>query len=97
MPNYRNGKVYILTGSESGNKVYIGSTIQDLPQRKSEHNYSRKNADRPQFQSSELKGKLKIQLLEKFPTSSKTALEKHEAKVIEYMRSKKGVKVVNGR
>lgn len=85
----------MISGSESGKRVYIGSTVQDLPQRKSEHNYSRKNANRPQFESSQLKGKLKIELLEKFPTSSKTALEKREKKVVEYMRTKKGVKVVN--
>jgi hypothetical protein len=83
MPNFRKGKIYELKG-EDPKKVYIGSTTQTLPQRKSEHVYSRKNPARDQHESNKLKGKLTIKLVEKYPTTSKAALERREEKVIAF-------------
>jgi hypothetical protein len=94
-PNFRKAKIYQLKGDEP-NKVYIGSTTQGLPQRKSEHNYSRKHPARDQHESNKLKGKLEIKLVEKYPTTSKKALEKREKKVIAYVDKGK-TKVVNKR
>jgi hypothetical protein len=92
---YRQGKIYELKG-EDKKMVYIGSTVQSLPQRKSEHVYSRKNPARDQHESNKLKGKLTISLVEKYPTTSKEALEKREAKVIAF-KDKGAKKVVNKR
>ena len=95
MPNFRKSKIYQLTGDDP-KQVYIGSTTQSLVQRKSEHVYASRHPERDQHESAKLKGPLKISLIERYPTTSRAALEKREGKVIQYMNAK-GKKVVNKR
>eukprot|EP00732_Lithocolla_globosa_P008478 Lithocolla_globosa_v1_NODE_12142_length_455_cov_30.972500.p2 type:complete len:100 gc:universal NODE_12142_length_455_cov_30.972500:310-11(-) len=97
MPDFRKGKIYMLKGDKG--KIYIGSTARagSLAQRAAEHRYSKRTPSRPQFESSKLKEPIKISLIERFPTTSKEALQKRENKVIEYYSKKPKTTVVNKR
>ena len=69
MNKYQNGKIYIITGSET-DKVYLGSTIQTLGLRFTQHKFD-KNCNSTEI----LKSKdYNIVLLESYPCKSEDEL-----------------------
>jgi hypothetical protein len=76
MPNYQNAKIYKLICSET-NRVYIGSTVSTLPQRKSQHKAPGNHCCSKDFINPE------IILLENFPCNSKSELLIKEREYIE--------------
>ena len=76
---YDNGKIYKLIDNTNGN-IYIGSTIQPLYKRKSQHKEDR-NKCRSKFIIDN--GDYDIILIEKYPCESKEELEARERYYIE--------------
>ena len=96
MPNYDNGKIYKLWIHETDD-IYIGSTIQNLSQRLSQHKKDyNKNVG---FCSSkilfELSDNVMIELIEEYKCDNKNQLERKEG---EHIRNNKCVnKYIAGR
>ena len=76
MPNYQNGKIYKLICSET-NRVYIGSTVNKLKYRKSQHKQSNNTCCSKDFINP------KIILLENFPCNNKLDLHSKERYYVE--------------
>ena len=76
-PNYLNGKIYKMT-CELTNKIYIGSTTQNLKYRLSHHKTKHNSTMSKSFINP------KIELIEDFPCNSKNELHLKEA---EYIRN----------
>tara|TARA_R110002012_G_C11471024_1_gene593961 strand:+ start:142 stop:729 length:588 start_codon:yes stop_codon:yes gene_type:complete len=72
---YDNGKIYKLIDNTNGN-IYIGSTIQPLYKRKSQHKVQGNNKCRSKFIIDN--GDYDIILIEKYPCESKEELEARE-------------------
>jgi hypothetical protein len=87
MPNYQNGKIYKLVSFQT-DKIYIGSTTQNLAMRKAGHqrdyiNYLNKKKNYiSSFELVKL-GDVDIVLLESFPCNNKEELHKKERYYIE--------------
>lgn len=87
MPNYANGKIYMIW-SKSGNLKYYGSTSQSLSARMSGHRkaYKRyKNGKRRKYISSFKvleNDDAKIELVELCPCESRSELERREGQII---------------
>jgi len=86
MPNYQDGKIYVIK-SYCTNNVYIGSTTQTLIRRFKDHKYMlnhyRKTGERyhSSFKILEYKDAY-IEIIEEYPCSSKKELCKREGQVI---------------
>jgi len=78
MPNFQKSKIYSLKCETTG-LTYIGSTVQGLGQRMSEHRHRFKN-DILQCSSRQVleNNNYKMQLLEKFPCENKQQLRLRE-------------------
>jgi len=77
---YQRGKIYKLVSSQT-DKIYIGSTIQTLKERKSKHKYSTKNKKN----SSKFiccYDDFEIELIKEYPCNSKKELEREEGCII---------------
>ncbi len=86
---YHGGKIYTLR-SPSTDKIYIGSTIQPLYKRKSEH-FVRKTNDISKLDD------FYIELLEDFKCENKDQLNKREGELIRLHSDKCVNKVIAGR
>ena len=85
MPNYKNGKIYLIT-SPSTDKVYVGSTVLKLCKRLNGHcGYQSKNCSSREI--IEL-GNAVITLLHIFPCNSKEELLQEEQRVMELYPNK---------
>lgn len=83
MPNYQNGKTYIITSKNIPNAGYIGSTEQTLERRlivhESECRTTTKNCASFPFI---LAGDYSIDLIEDFPCNSKKELDRREGQIM---------------
>jgi len=89
MVNYQNGKIYTIR-SRNSDKVYVGSTCNELRKRIYEHkkDYRYWVNGKPKYVSSfeVLKdGMCYIELLEKYPCNDKNELKRREGEVIRSM------------
>jgi len=85
MPNYKNGKIYLIT-SPSTDKVYVGSTVLKLWKRLNGHcSYQSKNCYSREI--IEL-GNAVITLLHDFPCNTKKELLQEEQRVMELYPNK---------
>lgn len=88
MPNYQNGKIYILK-SKIGNMRYYGSTVRTLKQRLNEHKTNKKRYENGKTTSYKTSYQIldyddyEISLVEDFSCSSKQELETRERWFIE--------------
>lgn len=81
MPDYAQGKIYKITSPHT-DKVYVGSTVQDLKVRFTCHVSASKTDARPCTASLVIKaGLAKIELLEACPCASKKELERREGEL----------------
>jgi hypothetical protein len=84
MPNYQNGKIYMLT-TQKNCKIYIGSTTQTLNKRFSKHQSKYRKwsdgSDKEYITSYEILeyDDCKIELIEECPCNDKTEIYKREA------------------
>jgi hypothetical protein len=78
MPDYQKGKIYKIW-SPQGNEIYIGSTINPLAKRFSEHKTKRDCASKYLFENYD---NVKIELIEEFPCNSKMELNRREGEHI---------------
>ena len=87
MPNYQNGKIYCLRSHQT-DKIYIGSTIQNLSQRMAKHRNHYKYKKR-YLNSYKLMcyDDCYIELLEKYPCNSREELCKKEGEYIRKLNS----------
>jgi len=76
MEDYQNGKIYKIWSLE-GDKIYIGSTIQTLAYRFSDHRLN-KCSSKILFKTYK---QVKIDLIENFPCNSKSELERREGEL----------------
>ena len=74
MPDYKNGKIYKIW-SPMGKEIYIGSTIQSLYARKSQHKICMKCSSKILFEKYD---DVRIELIEYFPCNNKEELDKKE-------------------
>ena len=74
MTKYQNGKIYKITNLDN-NEVYIGSTIQTLPQRKTQHK-SHKNTETKNFNWDNVK----MELIKLYPCENNIGLRMEEQK-----------------
>ena len=74
MPDYKNGKIYKIW-SPMGKEIYIGSTIQSLYARKSQHKRCMKCSSKILFEKYD---DVRIELIEYFPCNNKEELDKKE-------------------
>jgi hypothetical protein len=80
MSKYQKGKIYKLVNDEMPDKIYFGSTINDLNIRLSQHkSKSNKSTSKILFE----KGNVKIILVEEYPCENRKQLEKKERNYIE--------------
>lgn len=79
--NYQNGKIYKIW-SLMTNKIYIGSTTNDLPHRFKQHkNKNNKTNSKLLFQEVGIDN-CKIELIHNFPTTSKNLLVAEEGRIV---------------
>lgn len=81
---YKQGKIYTIR-SPNTDKIYIGSTVQQLHKRFGDHKYEYMNQDvKYRMTSSKIIacGNSYIELLENYPCNSKSELEKREGELI---------------
>ena len=78
---YSRGKIYKIT-SEQTDKIYIGSTIQTLNRRFSQHNFTKKKCSITSNQIVKYED-AKIELIENYPCNSKKELHARERYYIE--------------
>jgi len=76
MPDYSKGKIYCIK-SPNTDKVYIGSTTQQLKGRYNHHKYSKDCASKVIFEYDDVY----IELIENYPCNSREELEKYEGKL----------------
>lgn len=83
MPNYKNGKIYMLepTCEYDDGDIYYGATIQTLAQRLAGHKRRMKCKSNLLFQKYGIDN-VKIILIKDYPSNSKAGLEAEEAKYI---------------
>ena len=84
MPNYSNGKIYVIRFIEDDNNIYVGSTIQPLSVRFANH---KRNTDCSLYQYVETKyygnwSNCYIELFENYPCENKEQLNRREGEVI---------------
>lgn len=80
MSKYQKGKIYKLVNDEMPDKIYFGSTTQDLKLRLQGHkSKSNKTTSKILFE----KGNVKIILVEEYPCENRKQLEKKERNYIE--------------
>jgi len=86
--SYQNGKVYIIKNT-SNDKVYIGSTINELNHRFCRHRYESVKSDRLMYCDMRNLGieKFCIELIEHFPCNNRKELAKREGHYIEKYNS----------
>ena len=80
MPNYLNGKIYIIR-SPNTEEVYIGSTTQSLAKRMGEHKQLRKQRGTTSIKIFEA-GNAYIELVEEYPCQNKEQLNKREGEIM---------------
>jgi len=84
MSDYKNGKVYKLVNKEK-NLVYIGSTIQTLRRRYTQHKNEAKYKNMSSYRLFEDGGIVTIELLEDYPCETKKELFNKEKEYIKNM------------
>jgi hypothetical protein len=82
MPNYQNGKIYMIE-SISNNCRYYGSTIQSLALRLGKHRNDIKMGRNPSSKKVLKYSDARILLVELFPCNSKMELKAKEANILE--------------
>ena len=84
MPNYQNGKIYMIESLLGNGCVYYGSTVDTLSRRLSKHRSDIKNKPNKNLTSKEVLkyDDARILLIELFPCNSKMELEAQEATYI---------------
>jgi len=101
--NYNNGKIYIIKFiNKKDNHIYIGSTINNLKHRFSNHKSSRLFKRNKTSLSKYIESKYNnnwnncyIQLLLNFPCNSRKELEKKEFQIINKFYKNKNFKLLN--
>ena len=94
--NYLNGKIYIIKFSNNDNHIYIGSTINSIKTRFSNHKCSHLNKQKTTISKyicekyNNKWDKCNIELLLNYPCKNKKELVKKEYQIInKYVRNKK--------
>ena len=78
MPDYQKGKIYKLW-SPQGNEIYIGSTVNSLAKRLSQHKSYRDCNSKYLFENY---NDVRIELIEEYPCDNKIQLNKKEGEHI---------------
>ena len=78
MPDYQKGKIYKLW-SPQGNEIYIGSTVNSLAKRLSQHKSYRDCNSKYLFENYD---DVKIELIEEYPCNNKMELNRKEGQHI---------------
>ena len=85
MPNYQNGKIYSIRSYHT-DEIYIGSTVNTLSRRMTQHRCDYKTGKKLTSSGEILKyGDAYIELLSLYPCNSKDELEREEGSIIRTM------------
>ena len=97
MPDYSNGKIYVIRFTDNDNHIYIGSTIQPLAVRFGGHK-KKSNRSIYKYINEIYKGdwsKCYIELLEDFKCDNKEQLNKREGEIIRQYKADDKYNVLN--
>ena len=84
MPNFKNGKIYGIDDKD-GNRIYVGSTCDPLPRRKSNHKSMSRTSKMPFYRYVAENGgwdNFKIVLIEDYPCDNRSELYRREGEHI---------------
>lgn len=100
MPNYQNARIYVLKRTKNNKVFYVGSTINPLSKRLSQHKEAlsnEKTKDFPVYRYINKKGgkaTFYIELYKRYPCHSREELNKMEGRVIQRLQGR-GIKLYN--